>query len=66
MEKYCSLIMSPKHTSALSKFRCGVAPIRIETGRYENLKENERICPFCDCDEDAMHVLIYCNLYADV
>ena len=26
VEKYCLLIMPPKHRSALSKFRCGVAP----------------------------------------
>jgi len=38
---------------------------RIETGRYENLKESERVCPFCDCIEDGIHVLLYCNLYAD-
>ena len=43
-----------------------LAPIRIESGRYKNLKENERIFPFCDCDEDDIHVLFYCNLYADV
>jgi len=43
-----------------------LAPIRIKTGRYENLKENKRIFPFCDCDEDEIHVLLYCNLYADV
>ena len=46
VEKYCCLIMTPKHRSALSKVSCGVAPIRIETGCYDNLKENERICPF--------------------
>ena len=66
VEKYCLLKMPPKHRSALSKFRCGVAPIRIETGRYENLKENERVCPFCNCIEDEVHVLLYCNLYANV
>jgi len=66
VEKYCGLIMPPKHRSALSKVRCGVAPIRIETGCYDNLKENERICPFCECVEDEMHVLLHCNLYADV
>ena len=58
VEKYCLLIMPPKHRSALSKFRCGVAPIRIETGRYENLTENERVCPFCNCIEDEVHVLL--------
>ena len=64
VEKYCLIIMPPKHRTALSKFRCGIAR-RIETGRYENLKENERVCPFCDCIEDEVHVLLYCNLYAD-
>jgi len=56
VEKYCLLIMPPQLRSALSKFRCVVAPIRIETGRYENLKENERVCPFCNCIEDEVHV----------
>ena len=31
--------------SAFAKFRCGVAPTRLETGRYENLKLKERHCP---------------------
>ena len=66
MQYACLLIMPPKHRSALSKFRCGVAPIRIETGRYETLNENERVCPFCNCIEDEVYVLLYCNLYADV
>ena len=32
---------------SLAKIRCGVAPIRIETGRYENSKylpEDQRVC----------------------
>jgi len=24
------------------------------------------VCPFCNCIEDEVHVLLYCNLYADV
>ena len=32
-ENYCKLILPVSHRSAFSKFRCGVAPIRIETGR---------------------------------
>ena len=34
-EKYLQLNMSSSNRSALAKFRCGVAPIRLETGRYE-------------------------------
>ena len=34
-EPYVTMIMSRSNRSALARFRCGVAPIRIETGRYE-------------------------------
>ena len=63
VENYCELIMPPKHRAALSKFRCGVAPIRVETGRYENLALNDRLCPFCNTVESEIHVLFYCRLY---
>ena len=45
-EHYCKILLAPKHRSSFSKFTCGVAPIRIETGMYENLVENERLCQF--------------------
>ena len=51
--------------SALAKFRCGVAPLRIETGRYENLPLHDRKCPFClDEVETEIHVLLSCPMYA--
>lgn len=65
-EHYCTLIMAPKHRAALSKFRYGVAPIRIETGRYENLPELERLCPFCNTVETEIHVLLKCFMYQDI
>ena len=46
VEEYCELFLPVRHHSAFAKFRCGVAPIKIETGRYENLDVNQRICPF--------------------
>ena len=59
----CSFL-SRKHKTAMSKFRCGVAPIRLETGRYENIPENERKCPICkDFVENEIHVLLHCNFY---
>jgi hypothetical protein len=37
----------------------GVAPLRIETGRYENKNVNERVCFIChDQIEDEKHVLL--------
>jgi len=45
VEQYCKIHMSFAHRSSLAKFRCGVAPKRIETGRYEKLPVHERKCP---------------------
>ncbi len=41
--------------------RCG----RIETGRYERLSVEQRVCEVCDSDhaEDEMHFLISCNAF---
>ena len=36
-EHYCKIFLPRKHKSALAKFRIGVAPIKLETGRYENI-----------------------------
>ena len=64
-ERYCEMMLPQSHRSALSKFRCGVAPIRKETG-YEGLAESLRICPFCNLVENEIHVLIHCHLYEDL
>ena len=52
--------------SALAKFRCGVAPLKIETGRYQSLPVHERTCFHCNTEvEDELHVLLFCPLYDD-
>ena len=66
-EEYVKVIMPRSHRSAYAQFRCGVAPIRLETGRYEGLEERERLCPFCqDVVESELHVLVECPFYADL
>ena len=57
--------MPYSHRAAFAKFRCGVAPIRIETGRYENLDVGQRLCHFCDAEhiEDEPSVILICSLY---
>ena len=43
---------------------CGVAPLRLETGRYEGLPVEDRKCPFCPVHvESEMHVLLKCEQY---
>ena len=67
VENYCKIRLPIAHRSAYAKFRCGVAPLKIETGRYEGLAENDRICPFCLNDlEDESHVILNCAMYQDI
>jgi hypothetical protein len=67
-ESYVRHVVVPSHRSAYAKFRCGVAPIRLETGRYERLAIGERKCIFCDIDtvETEEHVLLHCSLHQDL
>ena len=54
--------------SAFAKFRCGVALLKLETGRYEGIfSETDRLCPFCrDSIEDECHILFKCTTYQDI
>ena len=55
------------HRRSYAKFRCGVAPLRSETGRYEGLIESERSCFNCDgVIENNENVLLECPLYKDI
>ena len=50
-----------------AKFRCGVAQLRLETGRYERLSPEQRTCFYCtDCIESEEHVLLTCPVYDDL
>ncbi len=61
------MLLPLKHRAAFAKFRCGTAPIRIETGRYERLPEADRLCPFCTNEiENEVHVIVNCSLYDDI
>ena len=44
VEPYVQVTLSTARRGALAKFRSGTAPIRLETGRYENLPEASRTC----------------------
>lgn len=59
--------MSKSHRSALAKFRCGVALIRLETERYEDIPENLRLCLICKLSfEHEIHLLFKCVAYHDL
>jgi hypothetical protein len=69
-EGYVKQIVNRAHRAALAKFRCGVAPLRLETGRFgrNRLPVNERICTLCNGNEveDECHVIVRCPLYQDL
>ena len=59
--------ISRRNRSALAKFRKGVAPLRVETGRYESLQLGQRVCFNCkNSVEDERHVLIDCPIYEGI
>ena len=39
--------------------------MRIETGRMEDVPQNERLCGHCDELEDEDHVLYECPAYSE-
>jgi len=51
--------------SLLAKFRCGILQLRIETGRFNQTKLEERTCEICNTPEieDEFHFLCVCNKY---
>lgn len=55
---YCRKPLPHRQRAAFAKFPCGVAPLRIETRRFENKSLHERKCPFCDIVETESHVLL--------
>ena len=59
-------ILPRHHRSVYAKFRSVVAPLRLETGRYERINERDRACFNCDSQiETEEHVLTECPLYLD-
>jgi len=62
--KYCNL---RQNRSIMAQIRCGVLPIRLETGRFSRLQVEDRICELCNEGnvEDEFHFMMECNLYND-
>ena len=63
--------MSQAQRRALPQFRAGVAPIALETGRYNGVPVEQRLCFHCreqnaPCVETEEHVILTCPLYDDL
>ena len=53
-EQYVKVITQKRCQSAYAKFRCGVAPIKLETCRYglNRMPVDQRLCESCNLVED--------------
>ncbi len=67
-EQYVCVITHKRYRSAYAKFRCGVAPLKIETCRYglNRLPVEQRLCEQCGVVEDEFHVLMVCAIFDDI
>ncbi len=53
------------HRSLQLKFKLGVLPLAIETGRWKNTPLETRLCKACGKGflEDEFHFLLHCDAY---
>ncbi len=63
--KYCSF---RKRRSLLAQFRLGILLLHIETGRFRNMKLEERLCCICNTNviEYEQHFAYVCNEYSQL
>ena len=68
VEFYVKDISISKFRSALSRFRCSLHQLQIETGRYINKPRSERLCKVCNDNyfENEFHFLLICKEYQNV
>ena len=66
-EPYVSVLRNRRHRSLMAQFRCGILPLRVETGRLMSIPPEYRLCLFCDTPntEDETHFLYHCKFYTD-
>ena len=65
VEKYLSINLSSSERSLLAQIRLGILPLHIETGRFNNIDRDERLCKICNNGEieDELHFLFNCSTY---
>ena len=61
-------IRSRQKRSVLAKIRMGTLPIKIETGRYRSISEDQRICDNCNLNEieNEKHFVYHCTKHQNI
>ena len=62
-EPYVCIVAQKKYRSAYAKFRCGVALIKIETGRYGVNRVPPEGVYVCNVVESKMNFMLLCNAH---
>ncbi len=60
-EKYVQYCSFRKRRSLLAQFRLVILPLHIETGRFRNMKPEERLCFICNMKMNS--ILHVCAIY---
>lgn len=65
LEPYITMNITKQERSLMAQFRCGILPLRVETGRYRNEPLHERYCVLCKSNsiEDEKHFIFQCKFY---
>jgi len=68
LDPYIYKVINRGHRSVLAQFRCGILPLKIETGRFTNIPVEFRLCLFCEGNnvEDENHFMFDCDLYKNI
>ncbi len=64
-DPYVCTVYNHGHRAILPKFRSGILPLSIETGHFQNIRREFRLCTMCNDNviEDETHFIFYCNQY---
>ena len=59
-KEYVNQLLLKRHRSVFAQFRCGILPIRIETGRFVGIPADFRLCEICrdNVIEDEVQCLL--------
>ena len=65
---YLDLTRKNPSRKTLVKLRISSHKLRIETGRYDNIPRDERLCNLCNCKriEDETHFLLDCPSFSSI
>ncbi len=47
-EHYVKVVRNGQHIATLSQFRCDILPLKVETGRFQDIPVEYRLCTMCE------------------